>query len=98
MILITTINKQILLQLIHFQSLKMLEVTGGSLDTIPVFSRIPNLNIIFLNQNKITRIPSMAFANLPELVVRISDVLISLPRQKLNIGYPKPKPHNNKIQ
>ncbi|XP_071538155.1 uncharacterized protein [Panulirus ornatus] len=56
-------------QLINFQSLQLLEVTGGSLNAIPVFNRVPNLNVIFLNQNKITRTASMAFADLPQLMV-----------------------------
>ncbi|KAK8725218.1 hypothetical protein OTU49_010758 [Cherax quadricarinatus] len=56
-------------QLASFPYLETLEVSGGSLGSVPAFSKAPSLAMVFLNQNKITEISPMAFANLPELTV-----------------------------
>ncbi|KAG7175513.1 Immunoglobulin superfamily containing leucine-rich repeat protein-like [Homarus americanus] len=56
-------------KLTNFLHLKTLEVSGGRLQTVPAMSVVPSLTNIYLNQNQISTIPRMAFADLPSLEV-----------------------------
>ncbi|XP_042858339.1 leucine-rich repeat-containing G-protein coupled receptor 5-like [Penaeus japonicus] len=56
-------------QMVHFTKLQTLKIEGSSLSSIPVLSRVPHLREVHLNDNKITKISPMAFADLLELEV-----------------------------
>ncbi|XP_063594066.1 oplophorus-luciferin 2-monooxygenase non-catalytic subunit-like [Penaeus indicus] len=56
-------------EMVHFTNLKTLRIAGSSLSSIPVLSRVPQLQNLYLNENKITNISPMAFADLPALEV-----------------------------